>query len=43
MIFCNIGFQRIKMVMKPEDPEPDDRNIVAAAAYGSGVGTGTHV
>lgn len=31
--------------MKPEDPEPDDRTIVAAAVLGldGGGGGGTHV
>jgi len=30
--------------MKPEDPEPDDRNIVAAVMHGpGGGGSGTHV
>lgn len=41
MYFCT---QRIKSIMKPEDPEPDDRNIVAVhGAVGDGVGGGTHV
>ncbi|CAI6364685.1 unnamed protein product [Macrosiphum euphorbiae] len=41
--------QRIKLAMKPEDPEPDDRGIVAIASAvhgggsGGGGGGGTHV
>lgn len=40
--------QRIRLIMKPEDPEPDDRGIVAIASsvHGSGSGGGgggTHV